>query len=254
MAEFRSAARETETVAEVDSVAGQLVMPFYIICDVSSSMTGDMGELNTALKDLVSDIMSNPVIDDLTMLSVITFGSRAQTVAPLAAPSSITLPQLTAGGGTNYGAAFREYHRAFEADRARLKGEGKKVYRPCVFFLSDGAPGDRDYKQTFRSLLGYDPQTRQGNKAFPYVVTFGFRDAPQQVMADLAYPDFGKSKGRWFLTRSNNVRELLRSMTSAIGNTVISSGSSASAGQAQIVPPTVPAGQGMQFGEAGDTV
>lgn len=243
-----------ESVPTVESVAGQLIMPFYIICDVSTSMAGDMADLNKALADLVSDIMRNPVVDDLTMLSVITFSSSAQTAVPLNAPSEISLPTLTAGGGTNYGAAFREYHRAFEEDRARLKSQGKKVYRPCVFFLSDGAPGDSNYSQTFRSLFAYDPETGQGNKAFPYVVSFGFRDAPQQVMKELAYPDFGKSKGRWFLSRTNQIGELLKSMTSAIGNTVISSGQSAGAGLPQIVPPSPPAGQDMQFGNAGDIV
>ena len=252
MSEFETGS--DEAIATVESVAGQLIMPFYIICDVSSSMTHDMADLNKALADLVSDIMRNPVVDDLTMLSVITFGSSAHTVVPLNAPSEIALPTLTAGGGTNYGAAFREYHRAFEVDRARLKAQGKKVYRPCVFFLSDGAPGDSDYKQTFRSLFAYDPETKQGNKAFPYVVSFGFRDAPQRVMEELAYPDFGKAKGRWFLSRTNKIGELLKSMTSAIGNTVLSSGASASAGLPQIIPPTPPAGQDMQFGEAGDFV
>jgi uncharacterized protein YegL len=244
----------TETVASVDAAEGQIIMPFYIICDVSGSMYGDMADLNAALVGLTNDITANPVVDDLTMLSVITFQSSAQTVVPLSQPSQINLPTLNAGGGTNYGAAFREYHRAFEADRARLNGEGKKVYRPCVFFLSDGAPGDSDYLHTFRSLLSYDPETKQGNKAFPYVVTFGFRDAPERVMQQLAYPDFGRSKGRWFVARTNKIGELLKSMTSAIGNTVISSGQSASAGQPQIVPPTVSQSQGMQFGEAGDFV
>jgi len=244
----------SDNVTAVDRVEGQLIMPFYILCDVSYSMHRDMNDLNQALSDLRVDIMSDPVVDDLTMLSVITFESTARTVVPLAAPSETTLPPLSAHGGTNYGAAFREYHRAFEADRARLKQEGKKVYRPCVFFLTDGAPGDSDYLQTFRSLFAYDPDTKQGNKAFPYVVTFGFRDAPQQVMQQLAYPDFGTSRGRWFVARTNKIGELLKSMTSAIGNTVISSGQSASAGVAQIVQPTIDPSSGAQFGDAGDLV
>jgi uncharacterized protein YegL len=241
-------------VTTVELVEGQLIMPFYLLCDVSGSMYGDMTDLNAALAQLRTDIMSNPVVDDLTMLSVITFASDARTVVPLAPPSQVQLPTLTAGGGTNYSAAFREYHRAFEQDRARLKAEGKKVYRPCVFFLTDGAPGDPDYLQTFRSLLTYDPETKQGNRAFPYLVSFGFRDAPEQVMKQLAYPDFGRARGRWFVARTNRIGELLTSMTSAIGNTVISSGMSAGQGTPQIMPPTVAPNQGMQFGEAGDFV
>lgn len=249
----------TETVqesvmGEQSRVEGQLVMPFYVICDVSASMSGDMVELQSALEQLKTDIMKDPVVDDLTMLSVIAFGSGAQTLVPLSPPSEVVIPRLTGMGGTDFGSAFREYHRVFEADRARLKAEGKKVYRPCVFFLTDGAPGDRDYLATFRSLLSYDPVTKSGNQAFPYVVTFGFRDAPEKVMKELAYPDFGPARGKWFVARSNNVSELLRSMTKAIGNTVVSSGVSASAGTPQIVPPTVKPEAGMQFGDAGDTV
>jgi len=244
----------SDTVAAVDRVEGQLIMPFYLVCDVSGSMYGDIGALNAALSTLRADIMADPVVDDLTMLSVITFESSARTVVPLAAPSEITLPALSVGGGTNYGAAFREYHRAFEADRARLKAEGKKVYRPCVFFLTDGAPGDSDYLRTFRSLFAYDPETKQGNKAFPYLVAFGFRDATQRVMEQLAYPDFGRARGKWFVARTSSVGELLKSMTSAIGKTVISSGQSVAAGAPQIVPPTVDQSSGMQFGEAGDIV
>lgn len=227
-------------------------MPFYIVCDVSGSMYGEMPALNDALNDLHSDIMSDPILDDLTMLSIITFGSDARTVVSLAPPSQITLPKLTSGGGTNYGAAFREYDRAFASDRARLKAAGNKVFRPCVFFLSDGEPGDPDYRQVFRSLFAYDPETKQGNKAYPYFVTFGFRDAKVETMKQLAYPDFGKSKGKWFFSRSNQVGDLLKSMVEAIRNTVISSGASASQGKPQIMAPVAPTAD-MDSGDADET-
>ena len=249
-----SEALQESTFREHTHMQGQLVMPFYVICDASGSMSGDMAALQAGLEQLKTDIMKDPVVDDLTMLSVIAFGSNAATVVPLAPPSEITIPRLTLMGGTNYGAAFREYHRVFEEDRARLKAEGRQVYRPCVFFLTDGEPQDKDYTQTFRSLLAFDPATNQGNRAFPYVVTFGFRNAPEDVIRGLAYPDFGSTKGKWFLARSSNISELLRSMTKAIGNTVVSSGLSASAGTPQIIPPTVSPQAGMQFGEAGDFV
>lgn len=61
-----------EKVSEVNRVEGQIIMPFYIICDVSYSMYGDIAELNKALGDLVGDIVVSPVVDDLTMLGLIT--------------------------------------------------------------------------------------------------------------------------------------------------------------------------------------
>ncbi|WP_326946650.1 VWA domain-containing protein [Amycolatopsis sp. NBC_01307] len=230
---------------------GQMIMPFYLLVDVSSSMSGDVGELTTAINDMVQAILKDPVVDDLVMLSIITFNHTASTIVPLSPPSDITVPALHASGGTSYGAAFNEYNRVFEADRARLKGQGMRVYRPCVFFLTDGAPGDSDHLTTFRSLFAFDPETRKGNRAFPYFVPFGFRGAPKDVMRSLAYPDFGKTKGRWFSSGSDKVGEILRAMTEVIGRTALSSGQSAAAGAPQIIPPAPTPGMDAQFGEAG---
>lgn len=241
---------DTESISDAAAVDGQVIMPFYLIVDVSGSMSSEEAELNAALTELVDTIRLDPVVDDLVMLSIITFNHNAQTVAPLASPSDLTVPYLRASGGTNYGAAFGEYARAYEQDRARLRGQGIKVYRSCVFFLTDGAPGDRNHLESFRTLFAYDPTTKIGNKAFPYFVPIGFRSAPEDVIKRLAYPDFGTSKGRWFLSRSSNVREILRAMTVMLGNTVISSGQSASQGMPTIVAPAPP--PNTQFGEAGD--
>jgi hypothetical protein len=220
---------------------GQVIMPFYLVCDVSGSMDRDMGALNAGLAQLRQEILSEPVVDDLVMLSVITFNHEARTAVPLNAPSEIVLPQLSSGGGTVYGAAFREFHRAFRADRQRLKDEGRKVFRPCVFFLSDGEPNDRDYLQTFQSLLGYDSETEQGNSAYPYVTTFGFRDAQPATMASIAYPNFGdqKKRGRWFIAKQGHtVDQLLKSMAGVIGKSVIKSGQSVGTGGPAFSPPT----------------
>ncbi|WP_239310573.1 VWA domain-containing protein [Frankia sp. Cj3] len=229
---------------------GQVIMPFYIICDVSGSMYNDMAALNDGLAQLRQDIMKDPVVDDLVMLSVITFDDSARTVVPLTAPTDVELPRLGPGGGTTYGTAFREFHRAFEEDRKRLKGEGKRVFRPCIFFLSDGEPQDRDYLQTFQSLLGYDPTTKQGNSAYPYVTTFGFRDASQHTMEAIAYPNFGESnkRGRWFLAKNGQaVGELLKSMAGVIGQSVLKSGQSVGTGAPQYVAPTSVAGMEGSF-------
>ncbi|MTD54794.1 vWA domain-containing protein [Amycolatopsis pithecellobii] len=241
-----------DEVSESTLTDGQVIMPFYLIVDVSSSMSGDIQELNEAIQQLIRDICDDPVVDDLVMLSIITFNHNAQTIVPLDSPSSLTPPTVTASGGTNYGAAFREYHQVFEQDRAKLKSQRIKMYRPCVFFLTDGAPGDGNYAETFQSLFAYDPEQKTGNRAFPYFVPFGFRSAPEEVMRKLAYPNFGRTKGRWFLSRSNSVKEVLKAMTEVIGKTVISSGQSASQGLPQIVPPAPSANLDAQFGEAED--
>jgi uncharacterized protein YegL len=215
----------------------QVIMPFYVICDVSAAVAGDLGDLREALRKLAADAASDPVVDDLTMLSVIAFGSSARTIVSLSTPSEINVPSLVAGGGTNLGAAFREYHRAFGADRARLRNVGKNVYRPFIFLLSGTPPDDSDYLQTFRSLLAYDPGTRQGNAAYPYVAAFGFRNAAPHVLQQLAYPDFGDRRGKWFHSHSGGSQELLKWMSAYIGNTVLPFGASDGLGLPRITPP-----------------
>jgi uncharacterized protein YegL len=230
-----------------EAMQGQVVMPFYLLCDVSGSMWVDIPALNAGIAQLQQEIMRDPVVDDLAMLSIITFADTATTVVPLSFPTQITAPQLVSGGLTNYGPAFREFHRAFEADRTRLRGEGKRVFRPCVFFLTDGEPTDGDYAEVFRALLGYDPATQQGYKAYPYMTVFGFREATAETLATITYPNFGDKRGRYFLAQDGaTVPDLLRVVAGAIATSVVGSAYSVGGGLPQYVPPANNALPGMQ--------
>ena len=222
---------------------GQVVMPFYLVCDVSGSMAADIADLNSGVAGLCDEIAKDPVADDLAMVSIIEFDDTARTVAPLNFPSAVDRRPLVCNGGlTNYTAAFREFHRAFEADRTRLKGEGKRIFRPCIFFLTDGVPTSTDHQQVFRQLLGYDPATKQGNPRYPYVTPFGFRGATEEAVRAIAYPDFGEKKGRYFLAKPGvSVPSLLKAMTGMIATSVLSSSLSATAGTPQYTPPATDA-------------
>lgn len=216
-----------------------IVMPFYIICDTSGSMQPHMRELNAALAGLVSDITNDPVVDDTVMLSIISFGTNAVVDTPLGYASEITPPNLPIRGGTNYGSALRAYGEAVRQDYARLKAQGFKFFRPCVFFLTDGLPQDH-WETAFGDEIRYDPETKQGNRMYPYIVCYGFGEVSQQpaakdVLAKLAYPNFGPKRGKAFLAREDNVHELLKSIAGAIGNSIVSSGLSGTNGGTQQV-------------------
>jgi uncharacterized protein YegL len=231
---------------------GQIVMPFYLVCDVSGSMWVDMPALNAGIAQLHQAVMRDPVVDDLAMMSIITFADTARTVVPLSFPSQIEPPTLVSGGLTNYGPAFREFHRAFEADRLRLRREGKRVFRPCIFFLTDGEPTDGDYAQVFASLLAYDPARNQGNARYPYVTAFGFREAAAETMATITYPTFGEKRGRYFLARdSTEVSDILRGISGAIAASVVGSALSTGSGTPLYVPPANNAVEGMDGAFAG---
>ena len=243
-----------DTVIETTVSEGQMVMPYYLIVDVSGSMHKEIRHLNDAVNEMAYSISADPVVEDLVMLGIIAFNDKAHTVASLGPASGIRSVTFKASGQTNYGAAFHHFKSTFDEDRARLKSLGMQVFRPCVFFFTDGYPGDHDFQKTFRSLFEYDPQTGLGNKAFPYFVPFGVRDADPAVLESIAYPNFGAMKGRWFLSKATDVGAALRAMTGAVAKSVLSSGRSASTGAPQLIPPQLPPGLNAQFGEAGDWV
>lgn len=225
---------------------GQQVMPFYLVCDVSYSMSNDMVKLNDGIQRLRRAIVSEPAVDDVAHIGIISFSDSARVVLPLTQMSEHTIPALSVEGGTNYGAAFRLLAQTIAQDTASLKAQGYRVYRPCAFFMSDGEPLDLDWEQTFRATLTYDSSTGRGMKGHPVFVPFGFRDAPEHVLRKLAYP---LEKGKWYHTKSHDVEEALQGILDIIMNTVISSGRSASAGQPALIPQAPPAGSGIQHGD-----
>jgi uncharacterized protein YegL len=218
----------SEVHERIEMEEGQLVMPFYLICDVSSSMTRDMHSLNDGVSRLQRAIVAEPVVDDVAQISILTFSTAAHVALPLGQMSEQAVPVLSAGGGTNYGAAFRCLADTITSDVAALRGQGYKTYRPCAFFLTDGEPGDRDWHQTFTSTLTYDRQTGQGMKAHPIFVPFGFRDAHEKVLGQLAYPP---GRAKWYHTANTSVEAVLKEILDIIMKTVIQSGKSAGTGQ-----------------------
>ena len=211
-----------ETVRErADVEQRQVVMPFYLICDVSGSMSRDMPALNGGVRRLRRVIVAEPVVDDVVQVCVMSFSDTAMVVTPMGQMSEQEIPELRVQGGTNYGEAFRALAQAIGQDTTKLRSDGYKIYRPCAFFLTDGLPNDRDWHQTFTNTLTYDRQTGRGMKAHPIFVPFGFRDASEDVLRQLAYP---KERGKWYHTKTTDVDQVLKGIVDIIINTVVASG------------------------------
>jgi uncharacterized protein YegL len=240
---------ESELVAEQEDVMpGQLVMPFYIVCDVSYSMSGDIGQLNGLLGDLRSAILAEPAVDDVARISVIAFSDTAEIEVPLMQVSKVQVPHLAVRSGTNYGAAFHRLAETIESDRASLKAQGYKAYRPCAFFLTDGEPQDGDWAETFQATLTYDKNTQRGMKSHPIFVPFGFRDAVGTDLARLAFPP---DKSRWFLADTTSASDALAVILNIIQNSVIATSRRASGGErGALEVPEPAAGSGIVSGES----
>jgi uncharacterized protein YegL len=230
---------------------GQMVMPFYLICDVSYSMVKDMATLNDGVQRLRQSIIAEPVVDDVAHIAVITFSDTAKLVMPLSQMSEQAMPTLSAERGTNYGEAFRELASIIPADASALKAKGYRVFRPCAFFLTDGEPNDADYWETFKSTLAYNGVTGVGMKQYPVFIPFGFRDAPEEVLKKLAYPP---EKGRWYHIKSDDIGQVIKLILDVIMKTVVSSGNSSSTGKPALVHAPAPAVPGVTQGDAEDFI
>jgi uncharacterized protein YegL len=215
---------------------GQIVMPFYLICDVSFSMYHDMPALNEGIRQLRLAVAAEPAVDDVVQACIMTFSDAAKVIVPMGHLSEIEVPQLTAENTTNYGTAFRALARTLEQDNTRFLRYGYRIYRPCAFFLTDGLPTDHDWRETFTRTLTHDQLTRRGIVEQPLFIPFGFRDASEEILRRLAYPP---GRAKWYHSKSTSIEYSLSAFLDVILTTVIASVRSIQAGRrpAIIQPP-----------------
>jgi uncharacterized protein YegL len=230
------------------------VLPFYLVCDVSGSMAGEaIRGLNDVLPVLRDAVNGNPVIADVVELGIITFNDSPRVVMTLGNIEEGAVPQLSAGGGTKFGPALVEVRRQIEQDVARLKASGLKVWRPVVFFLSDGAPNDGDWENSFRALTQYSAETDSGFKEYPMVVPMGLGHASEAVLRQMIHP---QERSKLYMVRDqSDAARAVAEMADVMLSSMIASVSSAQAGGDIHVLPTrkqLPAGIAVYGYEGGN--
>jgi uncharacterized protein YegL len=207
-------------------VTEQLVLPFYVLADVSYSMTqridgvSPLDQLNKLVLELKDALDENPILGDKVRFALVDFSDDAQTQIPLCDLMKVdthAIPVLQARGGTSFAAAFTTLRQQIDADVLQLKADGHKLHRPVVFFLTDGEPTDPDgdWQRAFADLT--DPDFR----ARPNVVPFGVGDARKALLDQLAYPP---AKMRSYVAKDGaNPADAIRSMAELLISSVIAS-------------------------------
>ncbi|MFI9333845.1 VWA domain-containing protein [Streptomyces althioticus] len=194
------------------------LLPFYMVCDESGSMAGGgVDAINSALPDLHHEISTNPSVADKTRFALIGFSTQASVLQPLADLSELTqLPSLSAGGVTSFGAAFRLLKDTIEKDVAALKAEGHDVYRPVVFFLSDGIPTDEGWRSALSDLNTF--------RYAPKIIAFGISDADAATITEVA-------NFKAFIQQNDSISPAvaLREFASSLTRSIVSSATSMAA-------------------------
>lgn len=149
------------------------VLPFYVVCDESYSMTDHMDTLRARLRELHTCIRTNPVVSTLVRFCLIGFADTARLVVPLSAPHDLDdIGTFSTRAASNFGAAFTLLRETIERDVAELRAQSYDIRRPTVFFLSDGQPTDPAMWQ-----LPYARLVEPAWSDRPKIVAFGVGDA-----------------------------------------------------------------------------
>lgn len=218
----------------MDTIGGKL-LPFYVVTDVSYSMSGKkLDAVNDILPDIVDALAQNPILSDKVRIGLVDFSDDARVQLPLCdvLEPTLTLPHLSVRGGTSYEAAFRLLRTEIAANIKLLKVDGYQVHRPAVFFLSDGEPTDKesDWKSAFADLIG--------DKAYPNVIPLGVDGADGATLQKLIHPAQGEKQMQMYLMdKGEDAAQAITAMAKIMISSVIQSGHSMSQGKSGIMLP-----------------
>ncbi|MFD5564674.1 vWA domain-containing protein [Kitasatospora griseola] len=171
-------------MAEIKGV----LLPAYVLADESGSMGPYREELSEGLVSLCEGLRAEPMVAAKLRLAVLGFSDDVQVrlaVADMRAETS--LPEVVIRGTTRYRAVFDDLRQRIPTDVQWLRGQGYKVHRPVVFFLSDGQPTDGDAWRRSHALL----VDRSRTPTAPNIIACGIGSAEARTMLEVATrPEF----------------------------------------------------------------
>jgi uncharacterized protein YegL len=208
-----------------------LTLAFYVVVDVSYSMrqSGAIDAANDLLPKIIDAIRGNPMVADVVRLGMVDFSDDAQVLLGLSDLRDVThIPELKERGATSYAGAFQLLRQEIDRDVRQLKADRMRVYRPAVFFITDGVPTDEPgyLRAAFAELT--DPSFRFR----PNIIPFGVGDATKDTLDPWVFPASGPKPMRSYVTKDgadpakaiNQVAEILISSILASASSVTSAG------------------------------
>ncbi|OLR91454.1 vWA domain-containing protein [Actinokineospora bangkokensis] len=219
------------------------LLPFYVVVDVSYSMSGTkLASANQIMPRVLDAVAKAPILSDKVRFAVIDFADDALVRLPLCdiLDDDVQLPSLSTRGGTSFSAAFRLLRTEIEANVKQLKADGFLVHRPAVFFISDGEPTDPEgtWRAAFHDLTHFDKAAKEGFSMYPNFVPFGVDDADPKVLQQLIHPTGGNKPMRMFVqSKDADPAAAIAAMAEVLISSVLASGESMAQGNSGIILP-----------------
>jgi len=202
------------------------IFPFYLVIDVSGSMEECIEAINAELPALRDEIASDPIVGDIARFAVVTFNDEARLELPLSDMLEVqSMPHLTASGPTNYEDVFNFLSGCIPHDMEWFKSEGYKMYRPAVFFITDGIPSYEGWEHEYEALIAPGSQYR------PNIVTFGFGQAEASVLSQVA------TFKAYLAIEGQQPTKVLRTIAKELTKSIMASSQRAANGQGVLTMP-----------------
>ncbi len=129
------------------------VLPCYVVCDVSFSMTDHIAEVNAGMREFRGVVHAERRATAQIRVCVVVFAENPLVVQPLRAalepPETITPHQES---GSDFGSVFTLLRTVIERDVQNLKAQRVRVRRPMLFFISDGRATDHAWPAALAQL------------------------------------------------------------------------------------------------------
>ncbi len=158
------------------------VLPIFVGCDASGSMSEFADHINRGLETVLDAMHERPDASAMLRIGVIDFADEPVVRMALTELSTVeAMPSVRPSGGTDYNAFLSELRPRIETEVARLKREGHIVLRPTLVVLTDGRPNQDGRWATALAALR-DPAFR----AHPNIVAVGLGDVDTNILTQLA--------------------------------------------------------------------
>ncbi len=117
--------------------------PVVLLVDTSGSMKGEkINEVNDGVKKFIEYINEDYQCKKRVELALISFNYDTKIVSDFSPADTKQFIPFQASGGTIMAPALQLALDMIEKRKKEYKDSGRSYYRPLVFFLTDGGPGD----------------------------------------------------------------------------------------------------------------
>jgi len=193
-----------------------------------------MEALNELVPAIIDACREHPTLNDRLRLSVIIFSDTAESIVNMVEAAGFNgVPDFDAMGDTSYSSAFKCVKKEIEKACHLLKTDvNVGVYRPTVFFFTDGEPNDSnaDRNSTWNDLTSLDFTYR------PNFFTFGIGEAKKDIIKDYKS---GKNGMVFVQKESSNVADAIKEIIPTLVQSIVSSQIRAGSGGIIIDPNVV---------------